>query len=1137
MVNIKGNETHTIFSNKRKTIGILVGSQSSYFQESIVRGANAMAKELDYNVITFAGGPMNPPKSSPQRRARIFELIDPKMFDGFIISLSSLARFSSTKEIQRFLEQFANIPIVNVSGYYKELINITADYASGLSALINHYITVHEYKRIALFRGPSNHNTSSNRHEIYKRELEKHKISYDENLVIYGDLDASTSNSFVTELLDIRKETCDAIITMNDSTALEVISILKARGIKIPEDIAVSGSMNTKDGKFSKPKLTTIQEPLSQLGEKAMRVLKEVFDGNEVMNNYHIPTTLVIRESCGCINNEMEESGYALFENKNKESVCTEITCMDFLKEYCKKEKKINSLVSKNGNIWDVLKDYEIALNSGSPEKFSRQIEEYINASLSDKNIVVWLDFMKKMQYKTMQCCLEKTNSYHQLQILNVLTNTLEFLHAKALTYQTQETKFYIDYLRKVSQNLNPSFDLAAIHKYIIKLLSLKNCFIMTYKNNKSKIKKVECIHALCQKQFLEFTKDQKIYNQQEILPSSIHPFLERYEFIIFPLYYKAEPLGYLFLDYNVQNSTAYENIQSLISASLKNELQQVDLRIAKERFKDIAHSTSDWLWETNAMGEFTYCSTSVYAVLGITSSQIMGSKIKDIVWEEKHEFIEKIDKGKTLLNINCYANHKNGDVRYLLVSGKPHKKDDKFVGYRGVIKDITNQIQQEEKIKHLAYYDILTGLPNRTLFQEKLQQKIAESKGKKKKFAIVFLDINRFKYINDSMGHSAGDIILQKVSSILQKSINKKDLLARIGGDEFTIIIADATSREEVKKTVETVITNLKPEMKLEGQSLYVTMSFGIAMYPTDGCDATILLKNADSAMYKAKECGRNQYVFFDQIIGEKNRTRLQQEELLHNAIRKHQFFLEYQPQVMTSTGEIYGFEALVRIHHDRIGTIYPDEFIPLAEELGLIGGIDEWVLNEVCQVLFQWKQAGLPMVPISVNMSATQLESENLVSNYVDIVMKNNIKPDYIQLEITENALIENEAKALKILMELKEKGFCIALDDFGTGYSSLTCVNLYPIDMIKIDRFFIIDSVTNKKSRAIIKTIMYMAKELDLKVVAEGVETMEQYELIKNLKCDLIQGYYFSKPKAMNTFQEMMVLKTCFSFEKKR
>jgi diguanylate cyclase (GGDEF)-like protein/PAS domain S-box-containing protein len=676
-----------------------------------------------------------------------------------------------------------------------------------------------------------------------------------------------------------------------------------------------------------------------------------------------------------------------------------------------------------------------------------------------------------------------------------------------------------------VGSKLNSSFDLNDIKGYAVKILDLSDFYISVYEHKNIIRDNAINLIAVRNKKIVKVDDSKKIYKSKKLIPQWTEPFKDRYDLMVFPLSFRKESLGFMVLNLTERSGSTYENMQAIISAALINELQIEELKEAEERFSDIAHSTWDWLWEMDSQNRFTYCSDSVKDIIGYTSEEVIGNNICEYFTAENNSYDLTMRKRENLVNVECMCMHKMGNRVCMLISSKAIIKDGIFVGFRGVFKDITQQKVQDLKIQKLAYYDILTGLQNRTMFQNKLDMMVNLSQISKQKFALMFLDIDRFKYINDSMGHISGDLLLKEVALILKRSVGASGSLYRLGGDEFTIILPNIQKKVEMCTIADKILKELVKPIIINGKQLFVTISIGIAIFPIDGSDSLSILKNADTAMYMAKDNGRNRYTFYDNSTEEKNRSRIYFEEILYSALKNKEFIVQYQPQVDSFTGKPMGVEALVRINSKQYGIIPPNDFIPLAEELGLIEQIDERTFEECCRQYSVWRNKGYENTRIAINLSAIQLRNKRFVKKYIHYMEKYNVTPSDIQLEITENALIENEDMALEILTEFKKYGVKIALDDFGTGHSSLHCIKIYPIDIVKIDRTFVKDSISNSKNISIIGAIVHMAKELNLKIVAEGVETFEQYEMIKSLGCNEIQGYYFCKPCYSKGIEEIL------------
>lgn len=439
------------------------------------------------------------------------------------------------------------------------------------------------------------------------------------------------------------------------------------------------------------------------------------------------------------------------------------------------------------------------------------------------------------------------------------------------------------------------------------------------------------------------------------------------------------------------------------------------------------------------------------------------------------------------------------------------------LANYVSVFSDITElkKLSEVAIIEHLAYYDPLTELPNRVLFRERLTQVLEQAKEESSGAAVMFLDLDRFKIINDTLGHAVGDMLLQAAAARIKECLEGEDTIARMGGDEFTVIVPRIPDKDSVTRKAENIISSLTHPFIIHGQELYITTSIGISTYPEDGTDVDSLVKNADAAMYKAKECGRNQFRYYRLEMDVKNSQRLFLAKSLRKAIDEDQLLLYYQPQVDLQTDELTGLEALIRWEHPTMGLISPAAFIPLAEEIGLITAIDEWVLKTACQQCKARQDAGFKHVPVSVNVSAQYFGQPHLVQMIRDILYKTGLEPKCLTLEITESIGIQDIGRTIAILKELKDIGVQIAVDDFGTGFSSLNYLKNFPIHTVKIDQSFIRDFHSDPRDAAIIQTIISLTHSLNLKVIAEGVETLEQLYYLRLLGCDAAQGYYFSKP----------------------
>jgi len=575
------------------------------------------------------------------------------------------------------------------------------------------------------------------------------------------------------------------------------------------------------------------------------------------------------------------------------------------------------------------------------------------------------------------------------------------------------------------------------------------------------------------------------------------------------------------------------------------NLFMQKQLSESERLHRYIVNTSPDIIYILDEDGYFTFINERIESLLGFSKEEIVGKHYSFLVHHDdmeqaKYVFNERRVGTRAAKNIELRlkckddgkSRHFNNRTLPIELSAMGMYSDSiqsnsTYTGTYGVARDVTERKIAEETINFQAYHDLLTKLPNRALLRDRLSLAISQAKREEEQLAVMFLDLDRFKNINDSLGHMIGDELLQQVSMRLKECIRATDTLARFGGDEFTLMLPKLhDGREDASKLAEKITRTLKQPFNIEGHELYVSASIGIALYPQDGTHIDSLIKHADVAMYHVKGQGKNGHQFYSNEMNVPYIEKLSMDTGIHRALDNNEFNLVYQPQVNLRTGEIVGVEALLRWDHPEHGAISPSEFIPFAEESGLIIDIGYWVVKSACAELSRWRNAGLPEIRMSINISARQLMEDGIVKNIINIMKDYDVPGRCIELEITENAIMDDMDSVIRKLQELSSHDITIAIDDFGTGYSSLSYLHKLPIQTLKIDRTFLKESRINKGDNTIINTIVAMAKGLGLNVIAEGVESQAQLEYLREIECSEAQGFLFGKPLPPDVISQLLI-----------
>ncbi len=577
-----------------------------------------------------------------------------------------------------------------------------------------------------------------------------------------------------------------------------------------------------------------------------------------------------------------------------------------------------------------------------------------------------------------------------------------------------------------------------------------------------------------------------------------------------------------------------------------QNQLMQMQLRESERLHRYLVDTSPDIIYILDPEGHFTFINERVESLLGFAKNELVGKHYALLVHHDdleqaKYVFNERRIGKRASRNVEMRLKCKDDgapkffDTRTLpielssmgIYSNNESGQQKSYLGTYGVARDVTDRKLAEETINFQAYHDLLTKLPNRALLRDRLGLAITQAKRQNEMLSVMFLDLDRFKNINDSLGHMIGDELLQQVSTRLKSCLREGDTLARFGGDEFTLLLPKVSEkREDVSAIADKITRVLKDPFHIDGHELYVSASIGIAMYPQDGSNMETLIKHADVAMYHVKGKGKNGYQFYSNDMNTPYFQNLSMDTGIHKAMQNNEFKLVYQPQINLKSGEIVGVEALLRWQSPEHGLISPSEFIPFAEESGLIVDIGNWVLRSALAELSRWRNAGLPGIRMSVNMCARQLSAANIVATIKRTLTDYDLPGNALEIEITENTIMDDMDSVVRKLKELSEIGITVAIDEFGTGYSSLSYLHRLPIQTLKIDRTFLKESRFNKGDNTIINTIVAMAKGLQLNVVAEGVETQTQLEYLRKIECNEAQGFLFGKPLPADVIAQLLI-----------
>lgn len=572
-------------------------------------------------------------------------------------------------------------------------------------------------------------------------------------------------------------------------------------------------------------------------------------------------------------------------------------------------------------------------------------------------------------------------------------------------------------------------------------------------------------------------------------------------------------------------------NLINSLAEMLKYFLEHKHSEEAMKKLSIAVEESYDWVLITDRYGHIEYLNRAVTEITGYTKEELMGKNPK-LLKSGKHDEEFYKNMWTTMLSGHAFrailTNRKKDGSLFEVFHTITPLKDSKgtITHFIATAKDLTQQRQFEEKLNYLSYYDVLTGLPNRNLFIDRLNQLILRAEHEKKLVAVLAVDIKRFAYINDTFGPPVGDAVLKETGKRLVNSIRDGETVARFGNDEFEVAIGNISNTKDIVVAVEKIINEVTQPLKLISEDILISISIGISIYPNDGMDTLTLIKNSDAALLKAKAHGMTDYQFYTGDLNIRALEFISLERHLFNALKNNEFVMHYQPYFYTGTGKLAGMESLIRWNSPGSGMVSPAKFIPILEETGMIMEVGLWIMKTVCNQVLEWQQRGYSVVPVAVNFSPAQFRQKELGNILEDVIVESCIDPKFLTLEITESLFMQDFESARRVLERLSKMGVSISIDDFGTGYSSLARLKRIPINNLKIDISFIKDITSNADDASIVSTIISMAHNLGHKTIAEGIETEEQLKILRILRCDMVQGYYFSKSLPPDEVEKFLI-----------
>ncbi len=1120
------------------TIGVLTPLIGGFYYANILAGVQRIAQRRGARVVALQTTGMDmlwPDEADSQP-------LGWGCIDGFI----GINDLEATNYYRRLLDK--GRPLVTLSARMDRAATavLPENYEGTRDAVL--HLLEHGHRRIA-FAGALNQLDMRERYEGYQAALREQGIEPQPELFFPMGCTLELEGRATGKRIVAAGASFSALVACTDLNAIGIMHELRAAGYRIPDDIALVGFDDVEAARYMDPPLATVRQGFGALAEAAAEVLLDkILDDRPLPTTVRVPTTFIARQSCGCTGHGTSTVSLSVHPTEEKRTDRLEVLLKRFFRKHAQ-----GGFHSEARDAWPAaarLAEHLVSVIEGGPGLAPNALNPAWREFLSAAHDVESVEGLVSLLEDAANRWLRDDRADDALLVtVRAKLRQLRFDFMREWRIAEQARRRYFDSITEANRKINLALigadlrsaqDLSWLgwarvsHGWLgawqpgTQDRPRKLRIVSTFSNDESDLD-LDATYA--PHQFPSPT----VFERLELsAPTDI--------VTVIPLTSQAENRGLLTVIGPIEtelfdDTGTLGQWAALLSAAMDREELLKSLRegfererrIAKtlreseERYALAARGANDGLWDWSiASGDF-YCSARFRAILG-AEDQGMDNGIDtwfSRVYPEdlpglKAAFEDHFSGNSAHIEHEHRVAHSDGSLRWVLCRGVAVFDDaGNPVRAAGSQAEITARKKAEEQLRQTALHDTLTGLPNRALLTDRLEQALRRSRRDGSGFAVLFLDLDRFKTINDSLGHVSGDQLLVLMAERLVDCMREADTVARLGGDEFAIVVSDVSTLEEAVPVAERVQEALRAPFYIQGHRVFTSASIGITLSSERYEKAEDFLRDADTAMYRAKTQGRARHELFDARMHDQAMERLSLEAGLRRALERSEFVLHYQPLVSLRSGAVLGLEALVRWQHPERGLLYPDAFLPVAEETGLIIPISEWVLREACRQSKQWQSQLSRSVRISINLTPRQLKDPELPRLFQSALSEADLEPSALGIELVESSLIESIHPTTRTLNALKEMGVQIAVDDFGTGYSSLSYLKRFPIDYLKIDRSFTQGVPSDVNDTAISTAIIAMARSLNLTVVAEGVETREQADFLRSQGCDMVQGYYFSRP----------------------